>query len=59
MNAEAISLQSETQAKQDPVAEMIVRFKNRTRPKKAATLNALSASKQSLVGDYSCCSHLP
>jgi len=39
--------------------ETIIRFKNVRRPRKADRLNLMTDSKQSLVGDYSCCSAIP
>lgn len=39
--------------------ETIIRFSNVRRPKKANSLNLMTDSKQSLVGDYSCCSRVP
>jgi hypothetical protein len=36
-----------------------VRYRNARRPKKAEGLNLMTDSKQSLVGDYSCCSRVP
>lgn len=39
--------------------ETVVRFRNVRRPRKADSLNMMTDSKQSLVGDYSCCSRVP
>ena len=43
----------------DTTTETVVRLKNARRPRKADDLNLMTDSKQSLVGDYSCCSRVP
>lgn len=39
--------------------ETVVRLSNVRRPRRASSLKMMTDSKQSLVGDYSCCSQIP
>lgn len=63
MNTEvkSVTLLKETASREDPDVheETIIRFKNARRPRKAAIMKVMTDSKQSLVGDYSCCSRMP
>ena len=57
---EVVAIEMAGGKKEDSTTEQtIVRFKNARRPRKAAGLNLMTDSKQSLVGDYSCCSRVP